>query len=83
GKGKVREAYRELDGRWCTRRFYVCRSCFRGQAYCGDACAAEGYRAVQDEARARHLAGEEVAGPRSAFWTRHDAIARLSCAARG
>lgn len=55
----MREAYRELDCRWCTRRFYVCRSCFRGQAYCGDACAAEGYRAVQDEARARHQASEE------------------------
>jgi len=37
----------------------VCRSCFHGQAYCGDECAADGYRAVQDDARARHQASEE------------------------
>lgn len=28
--------------RWCSLDFYICRPCFRGQAYCSDGCRIEG-----------------------------------------
>lgn len=37
----------------------MCRSHFCGQAYCTADCRGEGYRAVQDQARAEHQASEE------------------------
>lgn len=49
----------DLRCRWCRRRFYVCLPCYHGQVYCCEQCAAEGYRSVQDEARARHQSSEE------------------------
>jgi len=29
--------------RWCNNDFCICRSCWRGQAYCGDACRRNGH----------------------------------------
>jgi len=29
---------RQVRCRWCGKIFYICRSCFRGQAYCTDEC---------------------------------------------
>ncbi len=29
--------------RWCQINFYICRSCWRGQAYCSDSCRRFGY----------------------------------------
>jgi hypothetical protein len=53
------DEYMDLRCRWCGQRFYVCLRCYHGEAYCCQECAAEGYRAVQDEARARHQSSEE------------------------
>lgn len=53
------ETYRVGRCKWCGQVFYVCRPCFRGQVYCCEDCAQEGYRAVQDEARSRHQSSEE------------------------
>jgi len=30
--------------RWCGQVFYVCHSCWRGQAYCSEICRVQGYR---------------------------------------
>ncbi len=30
--------------RWCGKVFYVCHSCWRGQAYCSEICRIQGYR---------------------------------------
>jgi len=30
--------------RWCGLDFYICRPCFRGQAYCSDECRVKGRR---------------------------------------
>ena len=40
--------------RWCRSLFGVCRSCYRGQAYCGVACREAGSRRRQRQARDRH-----------------------------
>lgn len=53
------EDYRELCCRWCNQPFYVCLSCYRGEAYCSEECAREGYRAAQSKARAKHQADED------------------------
>ena len=34
----------EITCRWCGQSFFICQSCWRGQAYCSDACRALGYR---------------------------------------
>ena len=34
----------QLQCRWCDIAFCVCRCCFRGQAYCSDACRLSGKR---------------------------------------
>lgn len=43
----------------CLGLFSVCRSCFRGQRYCGPACRSKGRRRVVRAARARHQRSEE------------------------
>ena len=40
--------------RFCHLTFYVCRSCFRGHAYCGDFCRIEGKRQKHREAQRRY-----------------------------
>lgn len=52
------DAYMDVRCRWCGQRFYVCLRCYHGEAYCCQQCAVQGYRAVQDEARARHQSSE-------------------------
>ncbi|MFW5740842.1 MAG: hypothetical protein ACOC1F_10805 [Myxococcota bacterium] len=52
------DEYMELRCR-CGQRFCVCLQCYHGEAYCCRECAAEGYRAVQQEARARHQSSQE------------------------
>lgn len=52
------DEYMDLRCGWCRQRFYVCLQCYHGEAYCCQECAAEGYRAVQDQARARHQSSE-------------------------
>ena len=39
---------------WCGARFYVCRRCWRGQAYCGEECRILGRRRVHREAQRRY-----------------------------
>ncbi len=52
------DEYMDLRCRWCGQRFYVCLRCYHGEVYCCEHCAVEGYRAVQNEARARHQSSE-------------------------
>jgi len=44
----------EVCCRGCGLRFYVCRRCWRGQAYCGEECRTLGKRRVQREAQRRY-----------------------------
>ena len=44
----------EVCCRRCGLRFYVCRRCWRGQAYCGEACRILGRRRVHREAQRRY-----------------------------
>jgi len=53
------DEYLDLRCKWCGQRFYVCLQCYHGEVYCCEQCAAEGYRAVRDEARARHQSSED------------------------
>jgi hypothetical protein len=39
---------------WCGARFYVCRRCWRGQAYCGEECRILGRGRVHREAQRRY-----------------------------
>ena len=45
--------------RWCNIGFCVCRCCWRGQAYCGDACRNAGRRAPQSKAQQRYRQTEK------------------------
>ena len=45
--------------RWCTGLFYVCASCFRGQAYCCDGCNVAGYADRRRAANRRHRRSPE------------------------
>ena len=40
--------------RWCGLIFCICRSCFRGQTYCGDPCRVAGKRKNHCEAQRRY-----------------------------
>jgi hypothetical protein len=44
----------EVCCHWCGRRFYVCRRCWRGQAYCSEECRELGKRRVHREAQRRY-----------------------------
>jgi hypothetical protein len=44
----------EVQCKWCGMVFHVCRSCWRGQAYCGDACRISGKRHAHREAQRRY-----------------------------
>ncbi len=41
----------EIPCRWCGLIFFVCRSCFRGQAYCSDPCRLAGKRESHNRAQ--------------------------------
>jgi len=42
------------DCRFCSQPFVVCRSCFRGQRYCGATCKQAGYRRRRGADRRRY-----------------------------
>ena len=44
----------EVCCRWCGKRFYVCRRCWRGQGYCGEECRHLGKGRVHQEAQRRY-----------------------------
>jgi len=44
----------EVACRWCGRTFYVCRRCWRGQAYCGEVCRRLGSQRAHREAQRRY-----------------------------
>ena len=43
-----------IQCRWCEFYFCICRSCFRGQAYCSDQCRCEGKRRRQSKAQRKY-----------------------------
>ncbi len=44
----------QIRCRWCRCFFYVCRPCFRGQAYCCDLCRAAARRENRRKAQQRY-----------------------------
>jgi hypothetical protein len=44
----------EVYCRFCGMRFFVCRRCWRGQAYCSKECRRQGRLAVHREAQRRY-----------------------------
>ena len=44
----------EVCCRWCRAKFYVCRRCWRRQAYCSEACRRLGRGRVHREAQSRY-----------------------------
>ncbi len=40
--------------RWCGLSFYICRRCWRGQAYCSDECRMAGYKKRHREAQRKY-----------------------------
>jgi len=48
-----------LQRRWCDVIFCICRRCFRGQAYCCDACRLYGRRKNHREAQRRYRQTEK------------------------
>lgn len=48
--------FRQLVCRWpdCGATFVICRSCYRGQAYCNERCRVKGRRQRRREANRRH-----------------------------
>jgi hypothetical protein len=49
----------DANCRWCHQRFFVCRPCWRGQAYCSPDCRQDGTQARRREAGRRYQASEE------------------------
>jgi len=49
--------------RWCNAGFCVCRSCWRGQAYCCDFCRIAGY--LKSRRKAQHLYRQTSKGKKS------------------
>ena len=43
-----------IQCRWCDFHFCICRSCFRGQAYCCDECRSAGKRKNQCKAQRKY-----------------------------
>ena len=43
-----------IQCRWCDFHFCICRSCFRGQAYCCDECRSTGKRKNQSKAQRKY-----------------------------
>ena len=46
-------------GSGCGVMFYICRSCYRGQAYCGDECRGRMRREQKRRAKRRHQQSRE------------------------
>ncbi len=44
----------KISCRWCTLKFSICRSCWRGQAYCPGNCRIAGKRKAHRKAQRRY-----------------------------
>ena len=44
----------EITCRWCGHTFFICQSCWRGQAYCSNACRVFGYRKKKQERQRKY-----------------------------
>ena len=49
----------EIQCRWCELTFCICRSCWRGQAYCCDICRLFGKLKIHREAQRRYRKTEK------------------------
>lgn len=45
---------KELQCRWCEQIFYICQSCWRGQAYCCDACRVTAFRIAKQNRQRKY-----------------------------
>ena len=45
--------------RTCQHKIFICRSCYRGQRYCGEPCRDIGYQERQGVARKKHAHSDE------------------------
>lgn len=54
------DAFRMRACRYCRTSFFICRSCDRGHAYCGDECRASARRRDVRQARARYRRSPEA-----------------------
>ena len=45
---------KELRCRWCKQVFYICQSCWRGQAYCCDGCRMTAFRIAKQNRQRRY-----------------------------
>ena len=72
----------DVSCRRCSKLFFVCRACWRGQAYCSNECRREGALAMRREAGRRYqasVAGRERHRARQrAFRRRHGASPRVT-----
>ncbi len=48
-----------IDCRWCHFSFFLCRACWRGHAYCSDACRTAGKLKNRREAQRRYRQTEK------------------------
>lgn len=53
-EGKSILLLRQIRCEWCHILFYICRCCFRGQAYCCDECRIAGKRRNHRKAQRRY-----------------------------
>ena len=55
-------AFRQLFCRWveCGEMFFICRPCYRGQAYCSDECRRKTRRQQRQKANRRYQQDPEV-----------------------
>lgn len=49
----------EIQCRWCSEIFYICQSCWRGQAYCSEECRSASKRKAHQEAQKRYRKTEK------------------------
>ena len=45
---------KEIKCRWCGQCFYICQSCWRGQAYCSDSCRSLGYLRCKEKRQKKY-----------------------------
>ena len=53
---------REIQCPWCGKLFCICRSCWRGQRYCSDACRQAARRKAHRQAQQRYRRTEKGKG---------------------
>jgi hypothetical protein len=49
----------EIQCRFCSKVFWICRSCYRGHQYCSEACRYSGRRESQRLSRRKHQQSPE------------------------